>query len=117
MRSQYQNAAFVEHRLADVHGQFALGQLVDPVAQPLGVQIAADSGAVIGDTQDDRSSTLGVGQAGHLPRQIGRRLLVGVRSADDLGASTAAGLFLDLNLGGLDLIGWMPGSQQAQHLR
>ena len=103
MRGNHQKAAFVEHHLADVHGQFALGQLVDPMTQPLGVQIAADSGAVIRNPQNYGPSPLGVGQAGHLPRQVGSGLLAGIRSAYNLRAPTSTRFFLNLHLCGLNL--------------
>ena len=52
------------------------GQLVNPMAKPLLVEVRSNPLAVIGDTENDRSAARRVRQARELVRQVARRILV-----------------------------------------
>ena len=73
---QDQNATPVEVRCAGRDREFVRRELPDAMTEPVRIELGADPGAVVGDTDDERAAPRRVRHAGHFFRQIGRGLLV-----------------------------------------
>ena len=116
MGCEHQDAAAVEVGLPGVHGELALGELIDAMAQPLRVEAAADPVAVVSDAQNDRAAAHGVGHAGDLPSKVGGRLLACRRTRRGVAPTAPSGFLLNIYLGGLDLRWRLPVGQAPQCL-
>ena len=87
------------------------------MTEPVRIELGADPGAVVGDTDDERAAPRRVRHAGHFFRQIGRGLLVfPLAGGDGPAIASPARLLLDVHPLHFNPAGRLALRQPAQRL-